>query len=247
MNSILVFTILLVISIVYSHFYDITSIDELEMTDNERNDIITYLDYLHNLLKKHEIIYWIIGGTTLGSVRHNDIVPWDDDADIGVFEYDLDKILALNDEIKNDGYEIVAHWKIYKFRKIGKEYPFVDIFCFKENNGVYEMNDAVLTSKWPNEYFLKNELFPLRQYKFNDLMLDGPNYPLDYLDRSYPKWRHIGYHSYDHKTNRRTNILIKLEQSNPKHKLKPYLYVKNKNNIKDEFDIHHNKKIITVE
>lgn len=188
------------------------------MTNEERDDIFYYLEYLIKFLEKHNITYWIIGGTTLGAVRHNDIVPWDDDADIGIFEKDLEKLLSLNDELKNDGFEVVFYWKIYKFRKIGKEYPFVDIFCYKKENDKYVMNRKDLIEVWPNEYYLEDELFPLKKYKFGKLELFGPNYPLDYLDRLYPKWRYIGKHTFDHKENKGTNITVELEQNNPEHK-----------------------------
>ena len=222
-------------------------LDKLEMTENERSDIYYFLDYLTAFFKKHNITYWIIGGTTLGAVRHNEIVPWDDDADIGIFEHDLEKLLNLNNELKKDGFEIVFYWKIYKFRRIGKEYPFIDIFCYKKEGDKYVMNREDLKDVWPNEYYLEDELFPLKTYKFNYLDLLGPNYPLDYLDRMYPNWRRVGKHTFDHKENKQTDVNIELEQENPQHRLKPILYVKTNWNVKKEFDDNYNEKIITVE
>jgi lipopolysaccharide cholinephosphotransferase len=233
--------------IIYLDYVNSIRIDNLEMSETDKEDIFYFLDYFTKFLEKHNITYWIIGGTTLGAIRHNDIVPWDDDADIGIHEKDLGKLLSLNDELKNDGFEIIFYWKIHKFRRIGKEYPFVDIFCYKKEDDIYVMNREDLREVWPKEYYLEDELFPLKEYKFGHLTLLGPNYPLDYLDRLYPNWRHVGKHTFDHKENKGTNITIELEQSNPAHKLKPLLYVNSNCNVKKEFNEYYNEKIVTIE
>jgi hypothetical protein len=100
-----------------------------------------------------------------------------------------------------------------------------------------------------NEYYLVNELFPLKLYKFGNIYLPGPNYPLDYLDRMYPNWRNIGNQTFDHKENKGTDITVELEYGNQEHKLKPKLYVNSKfnSNIKKAYNRYHNKKIITIE
>jgi phosphorylcholine metabolism protein LicD len=222
-------------------------IEKLAITENERDDIYYFLKIISYLFNENNITFWIIGGTTLGSVRHNDIVPWDDDADIGIFDYDMETVLELNDELNEIGYEIVPAWKIYKFRKIGTEYPFIDIFCYKKEGNRYIMNRQDIREIWPNEYYLVNELFPLKLYKFGNGFLPGPNYPLDYLDRMYPNWRNIGKHTFDHKENKGTDITVELEYENPEHKLKPKFYVNSNSNVKRAYDKYHNKKIITIQ
>ena len=48
------------------------------------------------VLEKHGVTYWLDGGSLLGAFRHNGLIPWDDDLDIGMFEADeqllLDKV-----------------------------------------------------------------------------------------------------------------------------------------------------------
>lgn len=245
MEDILYYIILL--SVAFIIYIDCTNDCQIDkMSIQERDDIFYYLDYLTKILEKQNITYWIIGGTTLGAVRHNDIVPWDDDVDIGMFEKDLDKLLSINGELKKYGFEIAFSWKIYKFRKIGQEYPFIDIFCYIKEGNTYIMNRADLRNIWKNEYYLEDELFPLKKYKFGHLNVYGPNYPLDYLDRLYPNWRYIGKHTYDHKEKQWTDITIHLDYNNPEHKLKPLLYV-NKYNIRTEYNNYYNEKIITIE
>lgn len=251
MNSILYIIIIVLLLSLFIwinsiHTTCIRNIDELIMTPDEKETLFSYLQIISDLFNKNGINYWIMSGTLLGSVRHNGMIPWDDDADIGVFETDLDKILALNKELNQIGYEIVPSWRIYKFRKIGTEYPFVDIFCFSKDNNKYILNHQELRDTWPNEYFTEDELFPLKIYKFENIFLKGPNYPIAYLDRMYYNWRFIGRHTGNHKSNRCIDITLKLDKTDEKHKLKPYYYIKPSQDAKSENDIHHNEKIITI-
>ena len=47
---------------------------------------------------------------------------------------------------------------------------------------------------------MKNELFPLKLYDFEDFKMWGPNKPIKYLSRSYKDWKIKGMRNYDHET-----------------------------------------------
>ena len=47
-----------------------------------QNRILETMKYIDELCRKHGIVYYIMGGTALGAVRHGGFIHWDDDLDI---------------------------------------------------------------------------------------------------------------------------------------------------------------------
>lgn len=72
--------------------------------------------------KKHQLRYYVTGGTLLGAVRHNGFIPWDDDFDVVMPRPDYQRFLDLVrwDEIANacvNAKELDSRWR-YLFAKI---------------------------------------------------------------------------------------------------------------------------------
>lgn len=62
--------------------------------------MLKILDYL---CTKHNINYFLTGGTLLGAIRHQGFIPWDDDLDIGMTRNEYEKFLCLAvRELPND-------------------------------------------------------------------------------------------------------------------------------------------------
>ena len=47
-----------------------------------QNAILNIAKYVDEICKKHNIHYYLMGGSALGAVRHGGFIPWDDDLDI---------------------------------------------------------------------------------------------------------------------------------------------------------------------
>lgn len=86
------------------------------MTDLQ-DRLLKMISWLHNFCVKHEISYYISGGTLLGAVRHKGFIPWDDDIDIAIPRNEYMKIIDL---LKKpiDGYVIESPYSE------NKEFPY---------------------------------------------------------------------------------------------------------------------------
>ena len=56
---------------------------------------VELLRFIDNVCKKHDIIYWLDGGTLLGAVRHGGFIPWDDDVDLTMLRKDYNKLMEV--------------------------------------------------------------------------------------------------------------------------------------------------------
>lgn len=101
--------------------------------------------------EKYNLRYFCAGGTVLGAVRHQNIIPWDDDIDVFMPREDYEKIIELNSKISKEGYSIICakntDWygtfgkfynkntTLWEFKEIPFIYGvFIDIFPLDETN-----------------------------------------------------------------------------------------------------------------
>ena len=74
------------------------------LTKHQSDDLYKLMKFIHNTLIKFKIPYFICGGTLLGAIRHQGIIPHDDDGDICVFKKDIPKLRKLISYFDKHGY-----------------------------------------------------------------------------------------------------------------------------------------------
>ena len=155
------------------------------MTDDEITDMYRLIQIVAAKLDEHGVRWFVTCGTLLGAVRHGGLIPWDDDADIGVvidgdadreaFERACDELrdgLGVDSEPFGDNAE-------HNFCFRGRFYPFIDVFfvsaATRKGGGGYAYRKANNRRAWPKERFAAGELLPLKRVRFGELSVPAPN------------------------------------------------------------------------
>ncbi len=162
---------------------------------------------VHEVLDHYKIAYWAEGGTLLGAVRHQGIIPWDDDLDLGINfidSYRFQRLQPVFEELGYKvkemyyGYKIYASESLYTLEKNEINPPTCDIFLSESIDGLQTYSSIQARKDWP-ENFKTEEFLPLKKYKFGELEIWGPYNPQPYLTRQYGHWQIIAHKGYDHK------------------------------------------------
>lgn len=148
-----------------------------------------YFKLLDEICGAHDIQYWADGGTLLGTVRNQGIIPYDDDGDICMYETELEK---LKNKVERD----YPQYMIYgiegvlpKFMKRDCPYAWIDIFLVEDHQDLVHYKHKRARSYYPGFYHFKRDLFPLQRVAFEDIHIWIPNNPIPYLERGYNDWK----------------------------------------------------------
>jgi phosphorylcholine metabolism protein LicD len=166
--KIIIFFVLAIIFLV--HYLRIKDLKSIHYWKNKNNII------LEQCRKRLKEVYGFINtsykflhaGTLLGCVRDNDIIPYDDDIDIGVYVENINKIYNIQKSIckvaTKYGYQCKKIFFGLKLIKNDKYKIGIDIFFYNldKNNRIISISKKA-RKMWPNEYYFVNELKNLKK------------------------------------------------------------------------------------
>ena len=108
------------------------------------NKILEIAEYFDEFCNENGIVYYLMGGTALGAVRHRGFIPWDDDYDIFMDYKNYKKLLSLVDgKIDKSKYyfqkEDTKEWPMYfsKIRMNGTAFIEKGLVGKKMHHGIY--------------------------------------------------------------------------------------------------------------
>jgi len=137
-----------------------------------QNIILNIMKYIHDLCEKHQIEYYMIGGTALGAVRHGGFIPWDDDLDIAMTRDNYDKFIQVcQDELDpNEFYLQVGRkdWPLY-FSKLRLKGTLFDEDVAVDE--VAEENRGIFVDIFPLDHASNHQILRIWQYICSKLLI----------------------------------------------------------------------------
>ena len=191
---------------------------------HQSDNLYRLIKFLHDLFVHEKIKYWITGGTLLGAIRHNGLIPWDDDGDVCIYKKDENKLKKIAKEIEPFGYKLKLKeggmWYLEHLNsKLG-----IDIFIMIQLKRITTFDDPIWKAEKSggvNCYFLNKHLFPLKLIQFGNFYVYAPNHSILHLNTCYgDNWNSKIKYLYNHRSkkweNKKKLKLLKMKDFIPK-------------------------------
>lgn len=149
---------------------DMKPIDEKILISNK-----FMLKYINDLFDYYNIEYFIINNVLLGSYVFNGINIFQKNLEIATLSINLHKIKKIEDEIKNDDFQIVYNDDYIKITTTFLKKYKTSIYIYLVNNN---SDDDSITYKLYNNtelYHKFYDIYPIKKEKFEEYTISIPN------------------------------------------------------------------------
>lgn len=129
-----------------------------------QNKILYIMKYIDRICRENGVVYYIMGGTALGAVRHGGFIPWDDDLDIFMTPSEYEKFKKIMED-ENPSEFIIQEWRTTneyleyaKVRMNGTTF-IEEVFADRKDmhHGIYV--DIMILHKVPSNKFIQKLVY----------------------------------------------------------------------------------------
>lgn len=144
---------------------------------------VGFLKKIKKILNENNIDFWLSYGTLIGCMRHNGIIPWDDDIDICMDRKDIHRFFSIkwgnhNIQIERP-YEgnVVLHYvkDVNNPNQYNLDLFIVPVGLENDEGGYYRHLEELK----------KDEIYPIKKLLFEEEEFPVPNNPHDFFKRRY--------------------------------------------------------------
>ncbi|VDD80584.1 unnamed protein product [Mesocestoides corti] len=190
---------------------------EPRMSVGQRGLLTKYLNLIADIMRTNNLEdkWFLSGGTLLGSLRHHDLIPWDDDADVlvdikyrGLIQRAIESRRSEGFHVYKSGYKDKVYMSILpstindvdvegtrqvSWRDYG--WPFLDICYYKiEGKTLHELESYNLQ----HYSYLVDDVFPLVYRPFGEMWVPTPKRAVKVLVEMYPRNVDCIYNGFSH-------------------------------------------------
>lgn len=197
---------------------------EYNITKAQAHRLYQTMKDIHDIFLKNKIDYWVTGGTLLGAIRHNGIVPWDDDGDICIMKKDVPRLRKLVSVFAKKRYKLEegttddeedamcvkkkdsCTW--YLESNLSNSLG-VDIFVMERIGPLVTYSDPYWRTSGNGGkrcFFLYSHLYPLKPVPFGNFWVMAPHNAFEHLNQCYgTDWASRSQRLFDHRLGKWVN------------------------------------------
>ena len=158
-----------------------------EVLVQQQKVLLELLGTFDCVCKKHEIKYQLFAGSALGAIRHQGIIPWDDDLDVVMLRKDYERFLEVAPKELDEKYYLQAefsdHWPMF-FSKLRKNNT---TFLERQQPKDKQMHQGIYIDIFPCDNLSDNSLIRYLQFFASKIIIAKSLDQRGYLTNSFIK------------------------------------------------------------